>query len=129
MGRFRTILKKIFLQKDTDFVNLLKTQHLNSNKKASNEKTITEATYDKTLTELGDSFDLVHRSFNQDEIQIIYLDSLVDSKTLEWEILSPLIEMSFNHLEKAFQQSLFKRENNQEKVINGILNGNTPLNC
>jgi spore germination protein len=127
MGRFRTILKKIFLQKDTDFVNLHKTQHLNSNKKASNEKTITEATYDKTLTELGDSFDLVHRSFNQDEIQIIYLDSLVDSKTLEWEILSPLREMSFNHLEKAFQQSLFKRENNQEKVINGILNGNVSM--
>lgn len=89
MGRFRTKVKKIFLQKDTDFVNPHNMRHLNSNLQASNEKTMTEATYEKTLTELGDCFDLVHRSFNQDEIHIIYLNSLVDSNTLEWEILSP----------------------------------------
>ncbi|WP_188483361.1 spore germination protein [Gottfriedia solisilvae] len=95
---------------------------------ASNESTIIEATYEKTLTELGNSFDLVHRSFNQDEIHIIYLNSLVDSNTLEWEILSPLREMSsFNNFEKSFQQSLFKRENNQEEVLNGILDGNVAL--
>lgn len=129
MGRFLTKVKKIFLQKDTDtnFVNLHNTHHLNSNIQTSNKKTITEATYEKTLTELGDCFDLVHRSFNQDEIHIIYLSSLVDSKTLEWEILSPLREMSFNNLDKSFQQSLFKRENNQKEVINGILDGNVAM--
>ncbi|WP_368296964.1 spore germination protein [Cytobacillus firmus] len=92
-----------------------------------NEKTISEATYEKTLKEFGNCFDLVHRSFNKGEIHIIYLNSLVDSNTLEWEILSPLREMLFNNLEKSFQQSLFKREKNQENVINGILDGNVSL--
>ncbi|MCL6573691.1 MAG: spore germination protein, partial [Bacillus sp. (in: Bacteria)] len=127
MGRFRTKVKKIFVQKDTDFVNLHNTHHLNNNIQTSNEKTITEATYEKTLTELGNCFDLVHRSFNQEEIHIIYLNSLVDAKILEWEILSPLREMSFNDLEKSFQQSLFKRENIQKEVINGILDGNVSM--
>ncbi|KKI90025.1 hypothetical protein WQ54_23160 [Bacillus sp. SA1-12] len=122
MGRLRTKAKKIFLQEDsdTDFVNLHNTPNFNSKEK-------TKATYEKTLKELGDSFDLVHRSFNEGEIHIIYLNSLVDSHTLEWEILSPLRKMSFQHFEKAFQQSLYKRENIHEKVINGILDGNVSM--
>jgi len=138
MGRFRTIIKriKILLQKATGFINLHNTRHLNSNKQvAPYEKTISDtvdkslkvATYENTLKELENCFDLVHRSFNQDEIHIIYFSSLVDSQTLEWEILSPLREMSFSHFDKTFQQSLFKCEDNQEKVINGILEGNVSL--
>lgn len=147
MGRFRARIKriKILLQNASDFINKHNTHQLNSNIQASNEKTITQAskekkvkeanyekkikevTYEKTLTELGDCFDLVHRSFNQDEIHIIYLSSLVDSQTLEWEILSPLREMSFNIFDKSFQQSLFKLENNQEEVINGIVDGNVSM--
>lgn len=129
MGGIRSKVKKIIFQQDTDtdFVNLPNTGNLNSNTQPSNEKTITEANYTNTLTELRDCFDLVHRSFNQDEIHIIYLSSLVDSQTLEWEILSPLREMSFKNLEKSFQQSLFKRQSNQEDVINGILDGNVSM--
>lgn len=127
MGRFRALVKKMVFQEETDLNNLNKTHHLNSNQQASNEKSITKANYETTLSDFGDSFDLVHRSFNDDEIHIVYLNSLVDSKTLEWEILSPLREMPLNHLEQSFQQSLFKRENNQEKVINGILDGNVSL--
>ncbi|MEH6996433.1 spore germination protein, partial [Neobacillus drentensis] len=99
----------------------------NSNKQASKEDSISIASYQKTLTELGNVFDLVHRSFNHEEIRIIYLNSLVDSNTLEWEILSPLREKSFTNLEQSFQQSLFKREDDQEKVINGILDGNVSM--
>jgi spore germination protein len=128
MGRFRTKVKKIFQKDiDTDFVNPHHKHDLNSNIKEYYEKTMTEANYEKTLAELGNSFDLVHRSFQQDEILIIYLNSLVDSNKLEWEILSPLREMSFNNFEKSFQQSLFKRENNQEEVIKGILDGNVAM--
>ncbi|WP_417900265.1 spore germination protein [Bacillus haimaensis] len=129
MGGFRSKVKKIIFQQDidTDFVNLPNTGHLNSNTQPSNEKTIAEPTFTNTLTELRDCFDLVHRSFNQDEIHIIYLSSLVDSQTLEWEILSPLREMSFKDLEKSFKQSLFKRQSNLEDVINGILDGNVSM--
>ncbi|REE69706.1 GerA spore germination protein [Paenibacillus taihuensis] len=88
---------------------------------------MTEANYEKTLAEFGDSFDLVHRSFHQDKFRIVYLNSLVDSQSLEWEILSPLREMSFNHLEQATDQSLFKRINDQEEVIKGILDGNVAM--
>jgi hypothetical protein len=35
--------------------------------------------------------------------------------------------MAFNNLDKSFQQSLFKRENNQKEVINGILDGNVAM--
>jgi len=137
MGRLRAKFKKIFLQKDTDFVKVPNNQQLNRHPQASKDDTtimeasnhekFTEATYEKTITELGNGFDLVHRSFNQDEIQIIYLSSLVDSQTLEWEILSPLRETNFNIYDKSFQQSLYRRENNQEKVIIGILNGNVAM--
>jgi spore germination protein len=124
MGSFRTKVKRLLLKKETEINHTL---HLNNNRQVSKEETFTEATYDKTLTDLADSFDLVHRSFNKDEVYIIYLDSLVDAKTLEWEILSPLRELSFNNGEKAFQQSLFKREKSQEKIISGILDGNVAM--
>ena len=124
MGRFQTIVKEMIIKKEADSV-IQDTHH--SNIKDASEKQLSEASFEKTLTELGNSFDLVHRSFNQDEIHIIYLDSLVDSKILEWEILSPLREISFHNVEEAFQQSLFKRENNQEKVISGILDGNVSM--
>ncbi|WP_158248270.1 spore germination protein, partial [Pseudomonas sp. FW305-BF6] len=86
-----------------------------------------DASYEKTLTELGNGFYIVHRSFNQDEIQIIYLNSLVDYQKLEWEILSPLREKNFNITDKSIQQSLYRLEINQEKVINGILDGNVAM--
>jgi spore germination protein len=124
MGRLRAIVKKMVFQEETDFNHI---NNKSSNKQASNEKSITKATYEKTLSDFGDSFDLVHRSFNHDEIHIVYLNSLVDSNTLEWEILSPLREMSIHNLEQSFQQSLFKQENNQEKVIKGILDGNVSM--
>ncbi|PGS55445.1 spore germination protein [Bacillus sp. AFS041924] len=122
MSRFRTNFKKIFFQKDTGFIHPPNTHQLND---IAIE--FQEATYEQTLKELSDSFDLVHRSFNHDEIHIIFLSSLVDSNTLEREILSPLREISFYNLEKTFQQSLYKRESNQEEVINGILDGNVAM--
>lgn len=127
MGRLRAIVKKMVFQEKTDSNHINNKHHLSSNKQASNEKSITKATYQKTLSDFGDSFDLVHRSFNHDEIHIVYLNSLVDSNTLEWEILSPLREMSIHNLEQSFQQSLFKQENNHEKVIKGILDGNVSM--
>lgn len=128
MMRFRpSKVNNIFLQKDTDFAAQHNTHQVKSNNNPSSEKTNTEATYDKTLTEFENCFDLVHRSFNQDEIRIIYLNSLVDSNKLEWEILSNLREMSICEFEKSTHQSLFKRENDQEEVINGILDGNVAM--
>ena len=127
MGRLRAIVNKMVFQEKTDSNHINNKHHLSSNKQASNEKSITKATYQKTLSDFGDSFDLVHRSFNHDEIHIVYLNSLVDSNTLEWEILSPLREMSIHNLEQSFQQSLFKQENNHEKVIKGILDGNVSM--
>ncbi|MGX6444381.1 spore germination protein [Neobacillus sp. K501] len=124
MGRFRIKVKQFLFKQETENDQPLQ---LNIHRQVSKEEAFPESTFDKTLAELSDSFDLVHRSFNQDEIHIIYLDSLVDSKTLEWEILSPLREMSFSNMEKAFQQSLFKREKSQEKILNGILDGNVAL--
>ncbi|WP_201007519.1 spore germination protein [Paenibacillus glycanilyticus] len=91
------------------------------------KKQMTEANYEKTIAEFGDSFDLIHRSFHADRIVLIYLDSLVDSKSLEWEILSPLREMAFDNFEKTFQQSLYKRVYEQEEVINGMLDGNVTM--
>jgi spore germination protein len=111
MGRFRMKIKKTF-QKDAD---------------TDLSNPITEVNYKKVLSKFGDSFDLVHRSFQQDNIHIIYLSTLVDSKTLEWEILSPLREVSFHTSENFFQQSLFKRVHNQEEIIQGILDGNVTL--
>ena len=50
MKRFcRTKVKNIFMQNDTDFVN----QH---NTQSYIEQNITDATYEKILTEFGDSF-------------------------------------------------------------------------
>ncbi|SDX49836.1 spore germination protein [Paenibacillus sp. CF384] len=88
---------------------------------------MTEANYELTLAEFGDSYDLVHRSFHQNRIRIIYLHSLIDSQSLEWEILSPLREMPFESFEQSTQQSLFQRVDDQEEVIQGILNGNVAL--
>ncbi|PGL70705.1 spore germination protein [Bacillus sp. AFS055030] len=119
MSRFRTKDKKIFLQKG--FVSSHNTEL------DSEENTISEATYETTLNYFDESFDLVHRSFNQNDIKIIYLNSLVDSNTLEKEVLSPLREIAFYNYEKLFQQSLFRIENNQKEVINGILDGNVAL--
>jgi spore germination protein len=128
MGRFRTKIKKIILKdSDTDFRNPHHMHESNNTIKASNEKTISEANMEKTLAKFEDSFDLVHRSFHQGTIHLIYLNSLVDSNTLEWEILSPLREMSFNDFGKSLQQSLYKRVSNQEEIIQGILDGNVTM--
>nr|WP_240548047.1 spore germination protein [Paenibacillus lignilyticus] len=88
---------------------------------------MTAANFEKTLAEFENSFDLVERSFHQDAIRIIYLNSLVDVQSLEWEILKPLREMTIHHFEQSIQQSLFKRVFKQEEVINGILDGNVSL--
>ncbi|MBP3963197.1 spore germination protein [Paenibacillus lignilyticus] len=98
-----------------------------SNKIIQKEKTMTAANFEKTLAEFENSFDLVERSFHQDAIRIIYLNSLVDVQSLEWEILKPLREMTIHHFEQSIQQSLFKRVFKQEEVINGILDGNVSL--
>ncbi|SFS63348.1 spore germination protein [Paenibacillus sp. BC26] len=98
-----------------------------SNKMILKEKTMTAANFEKTLAEFEDSFDLVDRSFHQDTIRIIYLNSLVDVQSLEWEILKPLREMTIHHFEQSIQQSLFKEVYKQEEVINGILDGNVSL--
>ncbi|MDR6550680.1 spore germination protein [Paenibacillus qinlingensis] len=95
--------------------------------KPSHEKTRKEVNIEKTLATLEGSFDLVHRSFHHNDTHIIYLNSLVDANTLEWEILSPLRELSFTDFERSVQQSLFKPVTNQEEVVQGILDGNVTL--
>jgi spore germination protein len=114
MGLFRTIVKKMFLSNDTEDVNQHSALKLQSYEKAS---------YQKTLAEIEDSFDLVQRSFFQEHIHIIYFDSLVDSQKLEWEILAPLRKTSVNNLEEFFQQSLCKPVYSQQELINGLLDG------
>lgn len=118
MGFFRTIVKKIFLSNDTEDVNQHATLKLQNYEKAS---------YLKTLAEVKDSFDLVQRSFFQEHIHIIYFDSLVNSQTLEWELLAPLRKLSVNNLEEFFQQSLYKPVYSQQEIINGLLDGNVAI--
>jgi spore germination protein len=118
MSLFRTIVKKMFLSNDTEDVN----QH-----SALKLQSFEKATYQKTLAEIEDSFDLVQRSFFQEHIHIIYFDSLVDSQKLEWELLAPLRKTSVNNLKEFFQQSLCKPVYSQHEIINGLLDGNVAM--
>ncbi|MFC6453882.1 spore germination protein [Paenibacillus vulneris] len=81
----------------------------------------------QTLNEFRDCADLVHRSYADIGIDLLYFGPLVNSDTLLGDVVNSLLGLQKEQVARYLQQSQFHLASNMKDVVKGILAGQAAI--
>ncbi|MDQ0165548.1 tetrahydromethanopterin S-methyltransferase subunit G [Bacillus horti] len=80
-----------------------------------------------TLEEFEDAVDILHRSFPEIQVEIIYFGHLIGNEEFERDVHTPLLNIKQSEIERLFKQSQFTKAHTHSEVIDGILKGQVAI--
>lgn len=86
-----------------------------------------KTTLERTIEEFKNCSDLIHRTFPDLNVSIIYFGHMVGSKELERDVIMPLLTAHAGEIDCLLERTQYVKTDNMKSVIKGILDGEVAL--
>jgi len=79
------------------------------------------------MNHFKDCYDLVHRTFPDIHVSILYFDHLIGSDELNRDVIDPLSQVRDYEVQSLLKRSQYQEATDSKTVIKGILNGDVAI--
>jgi len=93
----------------------------------NNENSNSAPSLQQILSSFEQCIDLVHQSFQNNHVDIVYLVHLTDKQELFREVINPLSLANEADIERLFSENLYQEATDSEFLINEVLDGSTAI--